>query len=221
MPKETFFNLPEEKRRRITDLAVREFAAHSYSKASLSNIVARAGIAKGSMYQYFADKKDLYLYLVELATEEKISHIQRSVDPEADFFTALAQAIWAGINFDAENPWLSHLLARSLEPTAGFFQELSVRGARRTVDYFEEMLTTAQAQGTVKKSIAPRVGAYLLTGVLSGGLTEYIVELLGISVEELLNNPEHNRQLSQAQIGHIVEQAICFIRSGLGGQSRL
>ncbi len=45
MPKATFWNLPEEKRQRIIDLAVAGFAAHDYAVASLSRIVAQAGIS--------------------------------------------------------------------------------------------------------------------------------------------------------------------------------
>ena len=44
MPKETFFNLPEDKRQAILDLAIEEFAAHDYKNASISRIVERAGI---------------------------------------------------------------------------------------------------------------------------------------------------------------------------------
>ena len=61
MPKETFLNLPEEKRNRILDAAIQEFAANPYDVASISNIVRKVGIAKGSFYQYFEDKKDLVI----------------------------------------------------------------------------------------------------------------------------------------------------------------
>ena len=71
MPKQTFFNLTEEKRRQIIDIAIDEFADNDYEKASISKIVARAGIAKGSFYQYFADKDDLYGYLISLIAEKK------------------------------------------------------------------------------------------------------------------------------------------------------
>jgi AcrR family transcriptional regulator len=64
MPKPTFLNLPDDKRERITELALDEFSTHPYRQASLSRIVARAGIAKGSMYQYFENKLDLYRWLV-------------------------------------------------------------------------------------------------------------------------------------------------------------
>jgi AcrR family transcriptional regulator len=52
-------------------IAVAEFADSDYRSASVSNIVALAGIAKGSFYQYSEDKKDLYLYLIRLSMEEK------------------------------------------------------------------------------------------------------------------------------------------------------
>jgi TetR/AcrR family transcriptional regulator len=53
MPKQTFFNLPDEKRDLITDVVIDEFADNDYDKVSISRIVQRAGIAKGSFYQYF------------------------------------------------------------------------------------------------------------------------------------------------------------------------
>ena len=54
MPSTTFFNLPEAKRTIIEAAAIREFAAHGFEGAGVNAIVAGAGIAKGSFYQYFA-----------------------------------------------------------------------------------------------------------------------------------------------------------------------
>jgi len=64
MPKQTFFNLPEEKRNHILDTAINEFAGQGYKGSSISRIVAMAGIAKGSFYQYFENKDDLFCYIV-------------------------------------------------------------------------------------------------------------------------------------------------------------
>lgn len=71
MPKQTFFNLPEEKQKRILDVAVKEFAEHGYKGANISRMVLAAGIAKGSFYQYFEDKDDLYHYIVTTMIAEK------------------------------------------------------------------------------------------------------------------------------------------------------
>ena len=45
MPTSTFLNLPADKRGRIVELAIEEFSERPYAQASLSRIVARAGIA--------------------------------------------------------------------------------------------------------------------------------------------------------------------------------
>ncbi len=62
MPSQTFFNLPKEKRDTLIKIALNEFSANEYNSASVSRIVKETGIAKGSFYQYFQDKKDLYLF---------------------------------------------------------------------------------------------------------------------------------------------------------------
>ena len=72
MPKPTFEQLPAAKRQRIIDIAITEFAEHPYAVASVSRIVAQAGIAKGSIYQYFEHKQDFYLFLLDYANRQRI-----------------------------------------------------------------------------------------------------------------------------------------------------
>lgn len=64
MCSETFLRLPEEKRSRILDAAWEEFTRVSFADASINQIVRRAGIARGSFYQYFKDKESLMAYLL-------------------------------------------------------------------------------------------------------------------------------------------------------------
>ncbi|MGE4277856.1 MAG: TetR/AcrR family transcriptional regulator [Lawsonibacter sp.] len=63
MPTSTFFRLPEEKRQRLLDAAWEEFSRTSYSDASINQIIHNAHIPRGSFYQYFEDKKELFWYL--------------------------------------------------------------------------------------------------------------------------------------------------------------
>jgi AcrR family transcriptional regulator len=72
MPQATFFNLSDNKRNLIISAAIDEFSSASYSTASINQICKKSNIAKGSFYQYFTDKMDLYVYIMTLAIEEKI-----------------------------------------------------------------------------------------------------------------------------------------------------
>lgn len=64
MPSQTFYNLSAEKKERLIAGAMKEFSAKSLNDASISNIVKNSKISRGSFYQYFEDKKDLYFYLI-------------------------------------------------------------------------------------------------------------------------------------------------------------
>lgn len=111
MPKETFHNLPDEKKEKIKNAFLREFAVHPYDKASLSSVVKSLGIAKGSVYQYFDDKLDLFIYLIEECSAVKmkyIGHLKRKDFP--DFWTYFRALYKEGVNFDLENPLESHFL---------------------------------------------------------------------------------------------------------------
>ncbi|NLJ67608.1 MAG: TetR/AcrR family transcriptional regulator, partial [Clostridiales bacterium] len=62
MPKATFFNLPNDKRSLIISATMKEFSNANYDAASINQICKNSNIAKGSFYQYFTDKLDLYVY---------------------------------------------------------------------------------------------------------------------------------------------------------------
>ncbi len=76
MPTQTFLNLPEEKQRRILNAAVKEFGQRNVQEANLSNIVSDAGIARGSLYQYFPNKDDLYIYVFDTLRAERSEYVE-------------------------------------------------------------------------------------------------------------------------------------------------
>lgn len=70
MPTSTFFNLPPPKREKLFQAAVAEFTRQPYGEVSLSRIIQGAGISRGSFYQYFADKTDLFRYVLSQFSQE-------------------------------------------------------------------------------------------------------------------------------------------------------
>lgn len=67
MPSQRFHKLNPIKKRTFLRMAYKEFAVHSYEGASITQLVSDLKMAKGSIYHYFEDKKDMYNYLVEHA----------------------------------------------------------------------------------------------------------------------------------------------------------
>ncbi len=65
VPKQTFIKLHIDKRETLIRSAIKEFSRAPIFEASISNIVKEAGIPRGSFYQYFEDKEDLYYFLLD------------------------------------------------------------------------------------------------------------------------------------------------------------
>lgn len=77
--KDTFFHLPKDKKNRIIESCVLEFAEFGYDKGSTDRIIKRADISKGGLYEYIESKAELYLYLVEHAYQQLYSYIQTGI----------------------------------------------------------------------------------------------------------------------------------------------
>lgn len=86
-----FYSLEQEKRERIINAALKEFAKNGYEKASTNGIIKEAEISKGSLFNYFNSKRELYLFLFDYVVEV-IDKIYDEVDwNETDIFKRMRE----------------------------------------------------------------------------------------------------------------------------------
>lgn len=111
MPKPTFDKLNETKRNTIIEAFLKEFSHHTYDDASITSVTKELGIAKGSIYQYFEDKMDLFLFLLQECKQKKLNYVGSLKREDFltfwDFFRALFEH---GLAFDQNHPYHSHFL---------------------------------------------------------------------------------------------------------------
>ena len=83
MPTQTFYRLPEEKRTRLTEAAWKEFMSTRFEDVSINRIVHDAQIPRGSFYQYFEDKTDIFLYLLGSMREGGLAIVEDALERTA------------------------------------------------------------------------------------------------------------------------------------------
>ena len=169
MPKQTFLNLPEEKRERILSCATTEFAQRGHDAASISRIVEAAGIAKGSFYQYFEDKDDLFLYIVntrigsiKLQTFERESARLAEMNL-SEFLRHVSKTQLREFGAHPELMKISMDLLR-LPPDAPLYKKLMHTIKAATNTYFLPIIRQEIEQGEIDS----RVNAHLLNFMLMG-----------------------------------------------------
>lgn len=113
--KATFYNLEEDKRRRIEAAALEEFSVHGYERGSTDRIIRGSGISKGGLYEYIDSKEDLFLHVVSQAFGALYDHIHSALraagGPPADILERVRSSSRAALEFYLSNPPIVRLLA--------------------------------------------------------------------------------------------------------------
>ncbi|NLL43965.1 MAG: TetR/AcrR family transcriptional regulator [Firmicutes bacterium] len=155
MPKQTFFNLEPERREAIIKAAVEEFAQAPFEQASLTKIVENCGIAKGSMYQYFKDKRDLYLYIVDLAYEQKRAYVAKAFAKEGDIFSVLEEYYQESYAFALDHPLFHQVTNKFWDNKGGSLRLELEKGRLSRASDFAQFLDAAMAEGKVNGELDP------------------------------------------------------------------
>jgi AcrR family transcriptional regulator len=107
MPTVTWARVDPARRATIVEAAEAEFGAHGFSGGSLNVIARRAGVAKGSLFQYFADKRDLYAFIADIASQRVRFYMEgriRELDPGRPFFEFLTDWLDTWVAYFADHP---------------------------------------------------------------------------------------------------------------------
>lgn len=213
IPKETFRNLPEEKQQLIERVAIREFATFGYDKASINRLVEQCQIAKGSFYQYFENKKDLFLYLITRINEKKI----KSISPvfqnpgQYDFFTLIRKMFMSGIKFAADNPEITMmgnwLFKNKSHP---IYKEIVNIGLQNAQNTYTQLLKQAISRSEVRADI-------------DLDFVSHTISSMNVSaVEYYFQNTKEKagmKKFDESIIG-IVDLLLNFIKYGIGTQKK-
>src|ERR1700744_814521 len=154
MPTVTWARVDAARRAAIEEAAEAEFGAHGFSGGSLNVIARRAGGTKGSLFQYFADKRDLYAFVTDIASQRVRAHMEeliRELDPDRPFFEFLTDLLDSWVSYYAEHPRERALhAAATLEVDTD--ARISVRSVihRHYLEVLRPLVRDAHARGDLR-----------------------------------------------------------------------
>ena len=181
MPQATFFNLPDDKKILIIAAALDEFSSASYDTASINQICKKSNIAKGSFYQYFIDKMDLYVYIMTLAIEKKIKFFS-SVLTEFDTLSLLEQfrlLFLKGIEFAKDYPQYAALGEQFSKENNQLAKSSAIKeGDKQSEILFIQMIGQAKSKGEIDNTVDSLALSILLQS-MNNSVNEYMLNKFG------------------------------------------
>ncbi len=181
MPTKTYYNLPEEKRQKIEEAAIAEFAANPLQSASINAIVSKAGIAKGSFYQYFENINDLHGHILSIIYKKKLEVINSLPLDSAnlDTFRYLRRVLQAAVDFQIRYPDLASI-ERFQRLSANHLSSVDPEtGERMGGDgRFHAFLTQGILHDDIATWVDVDMAAFMLE-IIESGIAPYLVERIG------------------------------------------
>lgn len=174
MPKDTFFNLPQEKRERITKSALGLFASNPYHAVSVNQLVKAAGIPKGSFYQYFKDKKDLFRYLIQLIYADKVNRLRKVLINSSNLFEILRVMTYEAVEFARENPEYT-AIANRLMTDPELKREILRDFTQDGNGFMEELIVQSYENGELDTELEPEVLARIIMSIFQA-MGDYVYE---------------------------------------------
>jgi AcrR family transcriptional regulator len=81
----------ESRRKIILDTAFQVFLESGFSAASMSEIAARVGGSKATLYSYFTSKEELFVAVIRQFADDQFNDLRILLDPDKDLGEALVQ----------------------------------------------------------------------------------------------------------------------------------
>jgi AcrR family transcriptional regulator len=164
-------DLRRQRAAQIVQAAAEVFAEKGYRRARVIDVARRAGIGKGTVYEYFRNKQEVFLAVFEWYVEEILATGLAGVEPEADPPRALRRLVEGMLVATGE---VLHLYPLTLEfwaASAGSeFSERLNQEFRDLYRYYGEVLAGIIRKGIDGGRFAPETDPEATARVLLGAL---------------------------------------------------
>ncbi len=176
MPSQTFFNLPNEKQERIMDAIINEMGMHTYESFNFANVIRDSGISRGSFYQYFEDKNDLFEYFYLYVGQKKIRYFGDLYTGEEDipFLDRFLQLYLRGFKFGFENPALMKAAQTLIISNHHLNSQMVKNASEQAKNLFVDFIKKDITKGRIKQTVDPELlASFLLEFSNKVSLEEY------------------------------------------------
>jgi AcrR family transcriptional regulator len=139
----------EDVKTRIIENALEQFAQYGYKKTSLDDIVQNVGISKGTIYNYFKNKEDLFKQTVIVEYDNMLSHIKslikKGTEPKNKLILYVSQKIEYSQDFFSTKG-RNLVIIKELRET---YYQLEA-GSSIEVDILKEILEAGKEENKIK-----------------------------------------------------------------------
>jgi AcrR family transcriptional regulator len=156
--------IKQSNRTRLLEAAAREFARVGVDRANINEISLSAGLAKGTIYNYFASKEALFVAVVEEACTRAVEGAE-PLPGDASTSRRLQALLASDVEWVRRDEDFARVLVReALTADRRFYSEI-VSAAAPFLERVSEVVADGVARGEVRRDVSVQQLALTFTGM--------------------------------------------------------
>ncbi len=147
------------------------FTKYSFDKVSMDEIAKKAGVTKKTIYSYFKDKQEIFMYFISEELErmkKKIDQIEKKKEP---FLEKITESLKDILSVSKDNQLLTHLI-REKENENFHHQDFFKVYEDKIISYLEEKIKEEIEKGNIKE-VDANLTAFLIYKMIYSLTFEY------------------------------------------------
>lgn len=181
--------VPEDcrsKRQQILNAAFEVFSRKGYHQATVDEIIALADTGKGTVYNYFVNKEQLFYTLIQERIQPFETGLERVATSGQPALAIIESMVLLFLQFYIENAGLWRIMIHEMR---GFDLKPEIRDRhqdiyRRTTGWLEKVIAEGVSQGILRESNVAKASSSLFAVIL----TMVFQDTIGDDVEAAAHN---------------------------------
>ena len=211
--KNTFEKTTEDRRQKVFEVAVSEFAANGYNATNINVIAKKADISIGAMYSYFASKEDLFLTIVDHGFHILESALRGIDTKDGDIFDLFEKMLRAARDYAINYPEMNQIyLDLSTQGLSTLSSRLSRQLESITAELYGRVLNKSRQKGLIDPDADLQMVSFCLDNLIItfqfSFTSDYFKERMKIFLGEEAAKDEEK----------IIQGILSFVKKALSGR---
>ena len=170
MPKKTI------RREAIIRAAIEVFSKKDFKTASISEIAQKAGIADGTIYQYFRNKEDLFFSIPTEKTNEFLNQLELHLEGISGAFNKIQKFVWYFLYFFKSNPEYGRILMLEMRVSRSFVKTETYGFLKQSVSQVMNIIIEGQNEGVIRQDADIYILRHLILGTLEHMVSRWLLK---------------------------------------------
>lgn len=166
---------PKDNRDKIIEAALKTFVTRGYQQTTVAEIAGQAGLAEGTLYNYYSSKEELLLAVFDDKWGGIIDDIKRKIARIEDPNDQLKAMFSTVVRMFKKDRDLAEIFLVDVKQSSIFLKNYPVNRVVEFIDLIEEILIEGKKKGVYRKDLDTKVAKMVIFGAAQGIMLSWVL----------------------------------------------